>query len=69
MIATGEKTLGEMLRYHIEAKGFKQADICRKTGLSPSRLCNYLKDAREPDWKTLCKIVDAIRITLNDLRD
>jgi transcriptional regulator with XRE-family HTH domain len=68
MITSEEKTLGEMLRHHIESKGFTQADVCRMTGLSPSRLCNYLQDAREADWQTLCKIVDAIGITMNDLR-
>ena len=61
--------LGRILRENISGKGFKQVQICKNTGLSPSRLSNYLSGTREPDFATLCMIVDAIGITLNDIRE
>ncbi|MGE4478631.1 MAG: helix-turn-helix domain-containing protein [Deferribacterales bacterium] len=63
-----EMTLGQALRFYINKANLTQADVCRETGLSASRLCNYLQDAREPDWQTLCMIVDTIGVKLDDLR-
>jgi len=68
-ICIDKKTLGETIRQYIKDLGYKQVEVCKLTGLSPSRLSNYLSGAREPDFATLCKSADALGVSLDDLRN
>lgn len=57
--------IGERLRKLIKRRGFKQVEVCRAVGLSPSRLSNYLSGSREPDLETLSRIAKFLNVKLD----
>ena len=71
--ATGEamgmpiarKTLPRRLERTLEALGKSQVDVCKATGLSQSRLSQYINGHRELTLDAAVRISDAYGVTLD----
>jgi hypothetical protein len=64
MPATPHKTfVGNNLRIAIDALGLSQAEFCRRTGIAPNKLSNYLRGDNYPDPMWLVRVCDEFGLT------
>ena len=64
MAATPHKTfVGNNLRLAIDALGLSQAEFCRRTGIAPNKLSNYLRGDNYPDPIWLVRVCDEFGLT------
>ncbi len=57
---------GERLKETMQAKGLKQADLCRLTGLKSGAIAQYItKPDRDPRLSTVIKIADALDVSID----
>jgi hypothetical protein len=64
MAATPHKTfVGNNLRIAIDALGLSQAEFCRRTGIAPNKLSNYLRGDNYPDPIWLVRVCDEFGLT------
>lgn len=61
--------LGENIKKYRKEKGMTQEELAQKCGLSKNGLWNYENNKRQPNIKTLNKIIDALGIKITDLID
>lgn len=59
--------LGERIMEACTALGINQAELARRTDLSPQRLNNYILNKRPPDIQSLVKIANALNVTPDEL--
>lgn len=57
--------LGERIKHLILSKGYRQADVASKLGVSPSRLSNYITGVRMPDFFMLCRIAFLLGVSVS----
>lgn len=50
-----------------EAKGISVDDLAEKTGLTKMKIWNYESGRNQPDPETLCKLADALDVSLDML--
>ena len=60
-------SIGENIKYIRKSKGLTQKELAEKIGVTDSAITKYEKGDREPNWKTLNKIAEALGVTINDL--
>ena len=58
-------TLGQKIKEQMKKQGIKAVNLSKATGLSASRLSNYIHDSREPSLKDLETIARALGVDLN----
>lgn len=64
MKATPHKIfVGNNLRLAISAIGISQAEFCRRTGIAPNKLSNYLRGDNYPDPIWLVRVCDEFGLT------
>jgi hypothetical protein len=64
MPPTPHKTfVGNNLRIAIDALGLSQAEFCRRTGIAPNKLSNYLRGDNYPDPIWLVRVCDEFGLT------
>lgn len=64
MAPTPHKTfVGNNLRVAIDALGISQAEFCRRTGIAPNKLSNYLRGDNYPDPIWLVRVCDEFGLT------
>ena len=62
------KGVGKIFRDARDLVGIpSDAEVARRVEISPKRYSNYIKDDREPDFETLLKICDVLKITPNQV--
>lgn len=60
-------TFAEALRAAMKAKGVKQVDICRATGLSDAYISMLVNGkVEDPKWSTAELVIHALGMTLDD---
>ena len=55
--------IGERIRYFREKAGLTQKQLGEITGKSESAIRNYELDNRKPDWETLTRIANALKVS------
>lgn len=55
--------IGNRLRSRADELGLSDSEVARRLGMSQGRYANYIKDAREPDFKTLIRICQVLDLT------
>lgn len=63
MAPTRSSTSNDRIRELIEALGMSQIEFCKKTGIKPSALSNYLNGTRVPRQDAIMRIADAFNIS------
>ncbi|MGE4497086.1 MAG: helix-turn-helix domain-containing protein [Deferribacterales bacterium] len=48
--------IGKRLRQLLASHNMTQAELCRKTGISPGNMSNFINDQRNPSLETLSRI-------------
>lgn len=61
------QSVANVLKVRMITIGMKQNELSEKLGISQSRVSNYLNGKSEPDFYTLSKMAEHLRISLNDL--
>ena len=61
--------IGENIKKYRKEKGMTQEELAQKCGLSKNGLWNYENNKRQPNVKTLNKIIDVLGIKITDLID
>ena len=57
------RTLGERIRILRKKKGFSQANVASKIGVSASAVGMYEQNRRTPDNETLLKLCEVLGVT------
>ena len=60
---------GEILRELLEEREITQKRLAQELNMAVSTLGNYIRDNREPDYKTLKKIADYFHVSTDYLLD
>ncbi len=60
-------SFGGVLRGLLEARGITQKQLAIDLNLAPSTVGNYVRDQREPDYKTLRVMADYFEVTTDFL--
>lgn len=60
-------SFGGVLRGLIEARGITQKQLALDLNLAPSTVGNYVRDQREPDYKTLKVMADYFEVSTDFL--
>ena len=55
--------IGERIRYFREKAGLTQNQLGQMVGKSESAIRNYELDNRTPDWETITRIADALKVS------
>ena len=58
---------GTILRALLEEKGISQKQMAADLNISASTLGNYIRNLRQPDFKTVCKIADYFSVSTDFL--
>lgn len=53
---------GSLLRRIRDAKGWNQAELARRTGIAPGRICNYESDTEEPRLANLTALAEVLDV-------
>lgn len=61
--------LGDKLRYYMEANGYSQKELAKRSGCTQSAISYYLKCKRLPHLSILRRLASALGITVNELLD
>ena len=56
-------TISERLRCAMDARGLKQSDLVRITGIGKSSVCTYLTGEYEPKQKNIYKLAHALNVS------
>lgn len=64
-----QPALGIRLRARAQELGLKGAEVARRAGLSPRRYSNYVSGRREPDLRSLQRIGNALKTSVDALLD
>ena len=59
--------IGGAIRALREARGMRQGDLAKRTGMSAAQVCRIEKDRHAPSVRTLRRIADALGVPLADL--
>lgn len=59
-----EATFGERLRAYRVARGMTQLELCSATGLGQSQISGYERDARQPAWRNVARMVKVFGVNL-----
>ena len=51
----------------LQERKMSQAKLAEESGLTPSAICQFISEEREPTCRTLIKICSALSITPNDI--
>lgn len=62
-----KRHVGSALRRLRAERGYSQAEISRRSGLSTSRMSRYESGETEPSLSSLNRILDALGVSLSDL--
>lgn len=57
-------TIADRLRYAMEYRNLKQADLCKMTGIGKSSISTYLAGHYEPKQKNLDKLAKALKVNV-----
>jgi transcriptional regulator with XRE-family HTH domain len=57
----------ENLKAALSYKNFKQADLCRATGIPSSLISDYYNDIRKPGFDHLLNIAKALNMSIDEL--
>ncbi|WP_022852065.1 helix-turn-helix domain-containing protein [Limisalsivibrio acetivorans] len=57
--------IGSRLKELIKQNNIKQKDLCEATGISSSRISNYIHNNRNPDLETLSRIAAFFKVELD----
>ncbi|MDR0857683.1 MAG: helix-turn-helix domain-containing protein [Oscillospiraceae bacterium] len=60
---------GDILRNLLEDNGLTQKQLAAILNIAPSTLGNYVRNEREPDYKTLKHIAEYFKVTTDFLLD
>lgn len=60
---------GDILRMLLEEKDISQKEMAESLNISPSTLGNYIRNLRQPDYETLCKIASYFSVSTDYLLD
>ncbi|MDR0916821.1 MAG: helix-turn-helix domain-containing protein [Oscillospiraceae bacterium] len=60
---------GEVLRDLLDESGLSQKQLAAKLNIAPSTLGNYVRNEREPDFKTLKRFAEFFNVTVDYLLD
>ena len=60
---------GEVLREILEERGISQKKMAEDLNMAVSTLGNYIRDNREPDFKTLKRMADYFQVSVDYLLD
>lgn len=60
---------GEVLRELLEERGISQKKMAEDLNMAVSTLGNYIRDNREPDFKTLKRMADYFQVSVDYLLD
>ena len=67
-ISQYDNTMGikiqEIIRKELLWRGWSQRELCRRTGLLPHQLCQYLNGNRDIYAETLQRILDALELQI-----
>lgn len=61
------QSVANVLKVRMITIGMKQNELSERLGISQSRVSNYLNGKSEPDFYTLSKMAEHLKISLNDL--
>lgn len=61
------KSFSERLRYYMDIKGLKQADLVEKTGINKSSISEYLSGNYEPKQRNIYKLATALSVKPSQL--
>ncbi|MDR0859032.1 MAG: helix-turn-helix domain-containing protein [Oscillospiraceae bacterium] len=62
-------TFGDILNSLLENTGLSQKQLAAELNLAPSTLGHYVRDEREPDYKTLKQIAEYFNVSTDLLLD
>ena len=60
---------GRVLRELLEDNGISQKQLASDLAIAASTVGNYIRDNREPDYKTLKRIADYFNVTVDYILD
>jgi len=60
-------TFSDNLKAVLADRGLKQVDLCKKTGISTSIMCNYILGNSEPGLSNLSAIANALNLSIDEL--
>lgn len=60
---------GDVLRNLLEEKNITQKQMANDLNLAASTLGNYIRNTREPDFNTLCRIANYFNVSVDYLLD
>ena len=59
--------LGDVVKRLIDAHGISQKQLAAALNISPTTLGNYIRNIRQPDFKTLVSIADYFNVSVDFL--
>lgn len=63
------KKFGDVLRKLLDVRGLSQKQLAEDLNISPGAIGNYVRNNREPDYRTLMSIAEYFGVTTDFLLD
>lgn len=60
-------TFGEVLKDICVEKGYTQAELAKRAGITESAVCHYIKGDRVPHLEQFYKLCNALELDTNDV--
>ncbi len=55
------------LKEILKAKGIKQIELCKALNIPDYVMSNYVRCKSEPDFETICKIADYLKVSVDSI--